>query len=247
MSTTEKKPQPTPGQTNPPSPSSAAGQGSSTSTKTAQSPPSKAQLASTQPSRGPLISRRAFLLGAVIGSAGLAAGAFATSGGILSPLVPPAKGESLIATSAELDQALATGTDVVRGPAGDAMPYKFFYWPYDPSVSPYYRNVLARVPDSIASQTSSGAGKYVAYNTTCVHLQCLVNPGFADGQYRLQCPCHGSQYEITDGVPQRGPAHDLNLGRLPRVRLKVDSNGNIYAEPWDSSDNLEGVPGLGLH
>jgi len=233
MSTTEKKPQPSPGQANAPSP-----------------PPSSQAPPSNPPAtRGPLISRRMFLQAAVGGSAALVAASLATSGGILGPLVPPAKGPATIANiyDAELDPAKAT--NFVEGPLG-RMPYKFFYWPYDPSVSPYYRNVLARVPDSLPTTDGSVQtvnGKYVAYNTTCVHLQCLVNPGYADNQYRLQCPCHGSQYEINDAVPQRGPAADLGLGRLPRIRLGVDAQGNIIAKPWDASDNLEGVPGIGLH
>ncbi len=163
MSTTEKKPQPAPGQNTSPSPPTA----------------SKAPAPIPPAARGPMISRRMFLQGAVAGSAILVAASLATSGGILGPLVPPARGPSPIANiyDAELDPAKAT--NFVQGPLGP-MPYKFFYWPYDPSVSPYYRNVLARVPDSLPTtegsvQTSNG--KYVAYNTTCVHLQCLVNPG----------------------------------------------------------------------
>ena len=165
----------------------------------------------------------------------------------MNPLIPPAMGETQIASVAEM----ATITNTVPGPLGE-MFWKTFYWPYQQSVSPYYKNILCRVPDGLRDQVTidglavdADGHKYVAYNTTCVHLQCLVNPGYADGQYRLQCPCHGSQYEIQDAVPQRGPAYLLNLGRLPRVRLSI-KNGQIYAEDWDSSRTLEGTPGLGV-
>src|SRR5438445_7247286 len=100
MSTTEKKPQPNPGQTIPPSPPPSS-----------QVPPS-----ATPASRGPMISRRMFLQAAVGGSAVLVAASLATSGGILGPLIPPAKGPATIANiyDAELDPAKAT--NFVEGP-----------------------------------------------------------------------------------------------------------------------------------
>jgi Rieske Fe-S protein len=81
-----------------------------------------------------------------------------------------------------------------------------------------------------------------AFNVTCVHLRCLVNPGYdtASGEFRLQCPCHGSQYRLTDGVPVAGPAYDLGLNPLPDVQLSVDVNGKISA-----IGNLNGEPGIG--
>ncbi len=226
--------------------------------QTASSPPAQPRPTTTQsgpkpitsatpppptpnPEKGPLISRRAFMIGAVLASAGLATASIASGAGIFSPLIPPPKPETSFASTSE-----QWWDGVQSGPLGN-MPWKLFYWPYEASASPYYRNILVRVPDAISSQTSQAdpwsasdpSGTYAAYNTTCVHLQCLVNAGFADNQYRLQCPCHGSQYEITDGVPQKGPAFLLNLGRLPRIRLSI-RNGNIYAE------ELEGTPGLGI-
>jgi nitrite reductase/ring-hydroxylating ferredoxin subunit len=138
----------------------------------------------------------------------------------------------------------------------------FFYWPYDASASPYYKDVVVRLPDnnpdgsavslmsgSDVFTTPSGA-RFVAYNTTCVHLRCLVNPGYTS-EYRLLCPCHGSQYRLVDGVPVAGPAFDLGLLPLPQVKLRLDSTGTkLVAVPFGKNPDgspilLNGEPGIG--
>ncbi|HEX4919664.1 MAG TPA: Rieske 2Fe-2S domain-containing protein, partial [Candidatus Bathyarchaeia archaeon] len=115
------------------------------------------------------------------------------------------------------------------------------------SDSPYYKNVIARLPDPLVNpfyQNDPILSHVVAFNLTCVHLRCIVNPGYAgtsgSGEFRLQCPCHGSQYRLLDAVPVAGPAYDLGLLPLPRVELKADPvTGNITAT------NLDGTPGIG--
>ncbi len=126
---------------------------------------------------------------------------------------------------------------------------QFFYWPYDSSASPYYKNIVVRIPKDLnpTSQsnftTAPNGARFAAYNTTCVHLRCLVNPGYAgnppSGEFRLQCPCHGSQYRLTDGVPVAGPAFDLGLNPLPQIQLTTDSAGNIRATA------INGTVGIG--
>src|SRR5437773_5640743 len=178
--------------------------------------------------RNPLISRRAFILGAVGASALLTAGAFGASGQILGPLIPPLEGSQVIGDWKSLDDnykaAVKRGT--ATDPLNSASPFaQFFYWPFDSSTSPYYKDVIVRLPDNAAPTSGSSiftapnGAKFVAYNVTCVHLRCLVNPGYSENEYRLICPCHGSQYRLSDGVPVRGPAFDLGLNPLPQVRL----------------------------
>jgi Rieske Fe-S protein len=126
----------------------------------------------------------------------------------------------------------------------------FFYYPYDSSVSPYYKNVIVRLPDAapatprssiLTAQLSDGStGRFVAYNTTCVHLRCLVNPGYGSNEYRLLCPCHGSQYRLADGVPVAGPAFELGLKPLPQIRLKIDSSTGLI-----QATEFNGTPGIG--
>ncbi len=235
---------------------------------TSSSPPATAQPPAkpTPPTKGPAVSRRAFLIGAAGVSTLLTAAAFADSAfppsfGILGPLVPNPEPPTVIANAADLESkyqaAVAAGTVDTGFNSPGTNFSQFFYWPYSISVSPYYKNIIVRLPDdkyltaqpsseqylgstySSSPVTSPTGGRFVAFNTTCVHLRCLVNPGYAADQFRLQCPCHGSQYNLTDGVPVAGPAHDLGLQPLPKIQLSVDSLGNI------SATSLVGVPGVG--
>jgi Rieske Fe-S protein len=219
--------------------------------------------------KGPALSRRAFLVGAVGASTLLTLAALSQSAGILGPLVPTAEPSTVIANANDLEtqyQAAATDVNsltsslsnyVLEGTPSFA---QFFYWPYDISVSPYYKSIVVRLPDDkfltnqpstqqylgqtftstpVSEPGSPTGARFVAFNTTCVHLRCLVNPGYGGSQFRLQCPCHGSQYNLTDGVPVQGPAFDLGLNPLPKIQLSIDSSGNIRAT------NLVGQPGIG--
>lgn len=95
-----------------------------------------------------------------------------------------------------------------------------FWFPF--TTDPTYTNLLIHLPPDLASK----AGKeFVAYNRTCIHLQCLVS--FLSGSGIIGCPCHGSIYRPTDGWPIGGPAAEI--GRyLPNVDLKIDGD-DIYA------------------
>src|SRR3989475_7679648 len=218
------------------------------STSTTTTPPLSTQPVATQPppEKGPLVSRRRFLQGAVAASVVLAAASVGASGQILGPLIPTS------ATSQEIIDwtILDNQYKAVKGKPGEYQPInysEFFYFPYDSSVSPYYKNVIARLPDPLVNPlhtTDPILQHVVAFNVTCVHLRCLVNPGYAgnpgSGEFRLQCPCHGSQYRLIDGVPVAGPAYDLGLNPLPQVQLSVDSNEKITA-----FGKLTGEPGIG--
>src|SRR6266487_2017930 len=215
---------------------------------TSTSPPAASSPTAAVPIKNPLISRRRFLQGAVAASVVLAAASVGASGQILGPLIPSSSSSEEIIDWTTLDNRYKD----VKGKAGEFQPInysEFFYYPYDSSVSPYYKNVIARLPDPLVNPnplySSDPILKHiVALNVTCVHLRCLVNPGYAgnsgSGEFRLQCPCHGSQYRLTDGVPVAGPAYDLGLLPLPRVILSYDSTtGNITAK------DLDGQAGIG--
>ena len=216
-------------------------------------PPSSTPLPASTPAsavriKNPLISRRRFLQGAVAASVVLAAASVGASGQILGPLIPSSSTSEEIIDWTTLDNRYKD----VKGKVGEFQPInysEFFYYPYDSSVSPYYKNVIARLPDPIVNPNPAYSSDpilkhVVAFNVTCVHLRCLVNPGYAgnpgSGEFRLQCPCHGSQYRLTDGVPVAGPAYDLGLNPLPEVQLSVDANGKISAV-----GTLIGEPGIG--
>jgi Rieske Fe-S protein len=210
----------------------------------------------TQSTKSSAISRRAFVVGALGASTLLAVGAFAPpslpSWDILNPLPPTKEGPTQVTTFDALDKkykaAVTAGN--LYSPSGYS---EFFYFPYPVTASPYYKNVITRLPGppDVPTQLVNPfypndpvLSKVAAFNLTCVHLRCIVNPGYAgtpgSGEFRLQCPCHGSQYRLTDAIPVAGPAFDLGLLPLPRVKLSYDSaTGNITAT------DLDGTAGVG--
>lgn len=82
--------------------------------------------------------------------------------------------------------------------------------------------VAAKTPDGkpvIVAQPSQG--QVVAFSAICTHMGCTVAP---DGKI-LQCPCHGSQYNVTTGDVIRGPAPRA----LSKVAVKVE-DGQVVAD-----------------
>ncbi len=65
--------------------------------------------------------------------------------------------------------------------------------------------------------TQPGEGDFKAFSAVCTHQHCLVAE-VADGT--IHCPCHGSQFKITDGSVVQGPA----TRPLPEERIAVDGN-----------------------
>ncbi|MEO6820975.1 MAG: Rieske (2Fe-2S) protein [Candidatus Nanopelagicales bacterium] len=51
--------------------------------------------------------------------------------------------------------------------------------------------------------TQPSAGSYKAFTAVCTHEGCLVG-SVSDGA--ILCPCHGSQFSISDGSVMQGPA-----------------------------------------
>jgi len=151
------------------------------------------------------LSRRDFLkiMGGV--SAVLAAAPFAVAGQYVIPQVPTTFQKQLIAKT----------TDIA---VNDSL---FFWFPF--TTDPTYTNMLIHLPTDLAKEAGS---EFVAYNRTCIHLQCLTS--YLSGPNIIGCPCHGSIYRPTDGWPIGGPAAEI--GRyLPNVTLSIDNGGNIYA------------------
>src|SRR5207245_11154216 len=156
------------------------------------------------------ISRRAFVVGALGVSTLLAIGAFAPpsspSWDILNPLLPPKEGPTQVTTlnalNSKYKNAVSAGN--LHSPSDYS---EFFYFPYPVTASPYYKNVITRLPEPLVNPLVSPSdpnysilSKIGSWNLTCVHLRCIVNPGYAgnpgSGEFRLLCPCHGSQYRL---------------------------------------------------
>ncbi|AQS70712.1 Rieske (2Fe-2S) protein [Streptomyces pactum] len=65
--------------------------------------------------------------------------------------------------------------------------------------------------------TQPAAGEFKAFSATCTHQGCAVK-GVSDGV--INCPCHNSNFSITDGSVRSGPAPKP----LPAVPITVDGD-----------------------
>ena len=57
--------------------------------------------------------------------------------------------------------------------------------------------------DAVVVVTQPLAGSFKAFSAMCMHLGCVVNQV---DHGRIICPCHGSEYNITDGSVYQGPS-----------------------------------------
>ena len=48
-------------------------------------------------------------------------------------------------------------------------------------------------------------GKYYAIGNKCMHMGCTLTNGKLVGE-NVECPCHGSTYNVKTGAVVRGPA-----------------------------------------
>ncbi|MGH8917415.1 MAG: Rieske 2Fe-2S domain-containing protein [Actinomycetes bacterium] len=65
--------------------------------------------------------------------------------------------------------------------------------------------------------TQPVAGTFKAFSAICTHSGCMVNKVAAG---TINCPCHGSKYDIKDGSVVDGPAPD------PLAERKITVSGN---------------------
>ena len=72
----------------------------------------------------------------------------------------------------------------------------------------------------VITQPQSGA--FHAFSAVCTHAGCTV--GSVSGG-TINCPCHGSRFNITNGAVVNGPA----ASPLPPVSIKVQGNSIVPA------------------
>ncbi|MFF8017534.1 Rieske 2Fe-2S domain-containing protein [Streptomyces sp. NPDC007929] len=65
--------------------------------------------------------------------------------------------------------------------------------------------------------TQPEEGRFKAFSAICTHQRCLVST-VSDGT--INCPCHGSKFEIADGAVAHGPA----TRPLPAEQITVEGN-----------------------
>ncbi|MFJ3203357.1 Rieske (2Fe-2S) protein [Streptomyces sp. NPDC086989] len=68
--------------------------------------------------------------------------------------------------------------------------------------------------------TQPTAGSFRCFTAVCTHQGCLVNKVEAG---TIDCPCHGSKFQITDGAVAHGPA----TRPLAEKQITVAPDGNI--------------------
>jgi ubiquinol-cytochrome c reductase iron-sulfur subunit len=76
-----------------------------------------------------------------------------------------------------------------------------------------------------AAELQNGYADYVAYSKICTHLGCPVSL-YEQETSKILCPCHQSQFDITQGAkPVFGPA----TRPLPQLPIELDSEGFLVA------------------
>ena len=52
---------------------------------------------------------------------------------------------------------------------------------------------------------ANAGGTLYAFDDVCTHQGCSLSEGDLDGTM-IECPCHGSQFDVTTGAVLNGPA-----------------------------------------
>ena len=98
----------------------------------------------------------------------------------------------------------------------------------------------ARGPTPRTGNANAMWGNYVAYSKICTHAGCPASL-YEQQTNRLLCPCHQSQFLITDNArPIFGPASR----RLPQLPIEVDDGGLLrgkFGLPRDRRARLLGA------
>jgi Rieske Fe-S protein len=166
-----------------------------------------------EPRKDSLATRRGVLAG--VGLVGLAGAitACSSSGSSMSAAVAdPATSAGTGAMSSAAASAPASASSAAGGTAAGALAAT--------SDIPVGGGKIFDTQLTVVTQPT--AGEFKAFSAVCTHMGCTVNQ-IADG--RIDCPCHGSEYSITDGAVLAGPAPRP----LPAKTIKITGD-SIFLE-----------------
>jgi arsenite oxidase small subunit len=85
-------------------------------------------------------------------------------------------------------------------------------------------------------------GTFVAFDASCTHLGCQVHydktavKGWENNPQQSFCPCHGGVFDPKTGNVLAGPAPRP----LPKIKLEIDDQGEVYANGYESGLPLYG-------
>ena len=84
--------------------------------------------------------------------------------------------------------------------------------------------------------------RFVAFDSVCTHLGCQAHfdkvpiAGWESNPEQAFCPCHGGVFDPKDGKVLSGPP----LRPLPKIKLEIDNQGEIFANGYESGLPLYG-------
>jgi Rieske Fe-S protein len=171
-----------------------------------------------EPQKDSLATRRGVLAG--VGLVGLAgaltacsSGGSSSSAAVVDPATTSAGSmPTTAAASPSASAAASSGGSSSGGSAAGALT--------DTSAIPVGGGKIFATQLAVVTQPK--AGEFKVFSATCTHMGCTVNQ-IANG--RIDCPCHGSEYSITDGAVLAGPAPKP----LPAKPFKVTGD-SIFLE-----------------
>ena len=164
-----------------------------------------------EPQTDSLATRRGVLAG--VGLVGLAGVITACGAGGLSSV--PA--ESTAASSAPAESTAASSAAASSAAASSAAAANALA---ATSAIPVGSGTVFSGPKVVVTQPT--AGEFKAFSAVCTHMGCIVSQ-VSNGT--IDCPCHGSQYNMTTGAVVAGPAPSP----LPAKQIKV-SGDSIFLE-----------------
>ena len=103
---------------------------------------------------------------------------------------------------------------------------------------------LIRLPEELGGKADD-VSSFRFYSMVCLHLWCLWE--YKTERKQMECPCHGSEYNVLNGKAVKGPASvqapPTNV--LPKLDLEKDKDGFLYILPPKFNANDNGVVGYG--
>lgn len=105
---------------------------------------------------------------------------------------------------------------------------------------------IIRLPEELGG-TASDVSAFKVYSNICVHLWCLWRYWPEESRKTIECPCHGSMYDVSTGRATRGPAsvQAAPSNVLPKLDLEADNQGYLYIVPPTWDPNTNGIVGYG--